>query len=333
VRAGQFTQQHRLELVDIPDATLAAPWPASAPVAASGVGRIVFRTELACLCGSDLPYFNAEAPEFPAAQIGHSLHEMVGTVLDTDGARFRPGDRVLAVPVNQQGLAERWVLDERRAIPLDPRLDDDHAVLAQPLGTAIYALKKIPYLLDKDVAVVGQGPMGQMFNALLRNAGAREIIGIDLLDSRLRLSSTMGATRTVRAGDGRTVEAVREMLNGELPDLVIEAVGHADQQLNLCIELCQHKGTLLYFGVPPTTIDGIRWRDLLRKNVTLHTSVNPDFARDFPLAMRMLAEGRLDLRPLVTHRFPWTELQTAFEFFRDRRDGAQKILIDFPRGT
>jgi threonine dehydrogenase-like Zn-dependent dehydrogenase len=173
--------------------------------------------------------------------------------------------------------------------------------------------------------------MGQIFNALLRNAGCREIIGIDLLDSRLRLSPTLGATHTVRAGNGKTVDAVRDLLGGELPDLVIEAVGHADQQLNLCIDLCRHKGTLLYFGVPPSTIDGIRWRELLLKNVTLHTSVNPDFSRDFPLAMRMLAEGRLDLRPLVTHRFPFAEIQTAFEFFRDRRDGAQKILLDFPR--
>ena len=82
--------------------------------------------------------------------------------------------------------------------------------------------------------------------------------------------------------------------------------------------------------VPPEKIDGIAWRDLFRKNVTVHTSVDPDFTRDFPLAMRWLAEGRLDLGPIVTHTYPLRDIQTAFETFRDRRDGAQKVVIEFP---
>jgi threonine dehydrogenase-like Zn-dependent dehydrogenase len=89
-------------------------------------------------------------------------------------------------------------------------------------------------------------------------------------------------------------------------------------------------GRLLYFGVPPETIDGLAMREALIKNVTIHTSVNPDFTRDFPLAMRWLAEGRIDLAPLVTHRYPLSDIQTAFETFRDRKDGAQKVVIDFP---
>ena len=57
--------------------------------------------------------------------------------------------------------------------------------------------------------------------------------------------------------------------------------------------------------------------------------VNPDFRRDFPLAMRWIAEGRIDLAPLVTHRYTIEKVQTAFETFRDRTDGALKVLVDF----
>ena len=74
----------------------------------------------------------------------------------------------------------------------------------------------------------------------------------------------------------------------------------------------------------------MRWRDLIFKNGTVHTSINPDFRRDFPLAMRWIAEKRVDVNPLVTHTFKLAEIQTAFETFRDRRDGAIKVFVEFP---
>ena len=95
------------------------------------------------------------------------------------------------------------------------------------------------------------------------------------------------------------------------------------------IAIMAQAGRILYFGVPPQSIE-IRWRDLLIKNLTVHTSMNPDFERDFPLAMRWIGEGRVNVRPLITHRFPLSQIQEAFEVFRDKRDGAQKVLVEFP---
>jgi threonine dehydrogenase-like Zn-dependent dehydrogenase len=69
---------------------------------------------------------------------------------------------------------------------------------------------------------------------------------------------------------------------------------------------------------------------LFFKNITLHTSVNPDFRRDFPLAMRWIGEGRIDVSKVITHRYPVSEIQTAFETFSDRKDGALKVLVEFP---
>ncbi|MSR58637.1 MAG: alcohol dehydrogenase [Planctomycetaceae bacterium] len=315
-------------MVDVPEPVL-KPRPADA----AGAGEIIFQPEVSCLCGSDLPYFNAEAPEFPNRTIGHSLHEMVGTVTATNGKKFQPGDKVLAVPVNQRGLFERYIVSEERAIPVDRRLPFNRAFLAQPLGTVIYALKKLPTVLDKDVAIVGQGPIGQMYCAVLRMLGAREIIALDKLDSRLAMSPKMGATAVINVDKADALAEVKRITGGALADVVIEAVGHADQAFNLCGTLVKHSGRILYFGVPPEKIDGVSWREVFYKNVTVHTSVGPDFAWDFPLAMRWLAEGRLDLTPLVTHTYPLREIQSAFETFRDRRDGAQKVVIEFPAHT
>ncbi|MCA9015668.1 MAG: zinc-binding dehydrogenase, partial [Planctomycetaceae bacterium] len=228
----------KIELIEVPEPELA---PASS--LESGQGQIIFQPETTCLCGSDLPYFNG-TDEWEI-EIGHSLHEMIGTVTATNGQRWKAGDRVLAVPVMQQGLSERFVLDESRTIPIATNIPEEHALMAQPLGTALFALKKLPNLLDKTVAVVGQGPMGQLMNAALSNMGARQIVGIDLLESRLQVSPRMGATATICNQNTDPVTALREILQGELPDIVIEAVGHADQQLNLCIDLCREAGNIL----------------------------------------------------------------------------------------
>lgn len=316
--AGSITTPCKIDLVDVPEPTLSDDRP----------GEIIFQPELTCLCGSDLPFFTMNG-EWPVV-VGHSLHEMIGTVIDTNGKRWKPGERILAVPINQEGLFERYALSEVRAISLDPRVPEEQALMAQPLGTALFALKKLPNLMDATVAIVGAGPMGQLFTAAVSRMGAREVIAIDLLEDRLKVSPQMGATRTVCNADCDPVAAVRDILKGELPEIVIEAVGHQDQAFNLCIDLVGQNGRILFFGVPPAEINGLRWRDLFFKNATVHTSVNPDFRREFPLAMQWIGEGRIDVTPLLTHRFPLADIQQAFDLFHQRRDGALKVLVEFP---
>ena len=321
VFAGQMPAPLQVELVEIPEPALPVRDP-------EGPGQIIFQPHLACLCGSDLPFFQG-SDEYPIVE-GHSLHEMIGTVVATNGQRYEVGDLVLAVPLEQRGLYERYVVDETRAIPVDTRVPGEHALLAQPLGTVLFALKKLPAVVDLDFAVVGQGPIGQLFNLALSNMGARQIIGIDLLPSRLAQGLQHGATATVCNAEVDAVEAVSELTGARMVDVVIEAVGHADQAINLCVSLARLGGRMLYFGVPPETIDGVHWRDLFMKNLTVHTSCNPDFDRDFPLAMQWIGEGRVDVSGLVTHRFPITEIQQAFELFNSRGDGCLKVFLDYP---
>src|SRR5438552_321459 len=191
---------------------------------------------------------------------------MTGTVVATNGKRFCPGDQVLAVPVNQRGFFERYIVSEARAIPVDSRVPKDRAFLAQPLGTVICALKKLPQILDKDVVIVGQGPIGQMFTAAMRNLGARRIIAVEPIESRLALSGRMGATATINPIAADLTAEVGRITGGAMADIVVEAVGHADQALNAALGLVKPFGRLLYFGVPPEKIDGLCWRETFLRN-------------------------------------------------------------------
>ena len=315
---GLITAPNRIELVDEPE-----------PVRSDGLTeQILFEPHIACLCGSDRPYFQGVrgAPLEP----GFSLHEMIGVVRDSLCERWQPGDRVLAVPVAQRGCYERYWVDGARAIAVDPRVEPEHAVLAQPLGTVIYGVRKLPSLLDADVVVLGQGPIGQIFNAVLRNLGARRIIGVDPLVERLKPSRRMGANEVLHAPAEEVVDDVLRMTDGRGADVVVEAVGHEAYSLNAAVPLLRHGGTILMFGVPDSLFENLAGWDILRKNARVVFSVETDFERTFPLAMRWLAEGRLDLRPLITHRFSFAEIQSAFETFCHRHDGAQKVMLHFP---
>ena len=324
VFAGHIYAPRKVKLIDVPR---------EACDGHGGHGRqgpeITFRPELACLCGSDLLFFEADYPEYQPA-IGQSLHEMIGRVVESDGTRFQVGDRVLCVPFEHFGFFEEFRVSAARAIPLDARPAADQALLAQSLGTVIYGLRKVPAVLDKDVVVIGQGPIGQLFNATLSNLGARQIIGIDIMESRLRTSSKMGATTVIDASRQDIVAEVAQLTGGQMADLVVEAVGHREHRINDCFRLVRKFGHILFFGVPTSTIHDVEWRILFDKNASVHTSIGPSFERDFPLAMRWIAEGRIDVSPIITHRFPIEQIQEAFDTFAERRDGAQKVFLDFP---
>lgn len=319
--AGQITGPKQIQLIDVPEHKLSKP--------VDGVGQIIFQPELGCLCGSDLLYFEADYPEYPI-ELGHSLHELIGTVIETNGSKFRAGDRVLCVPVNQRGLFERFAVSEARAIPLVEVPSPAEALMAQPLGTVIYALRKLPNLIGHTVAVVGQGPIGHLFNLAVSNLGAREVFAFDKVESRLKVSKRTGATHTIDVSQCDPVEALMELNHGKLADFVIEAVGHREQALNQCIDLCRPHGTVLYFGVSEMRLNDVAWRSAMVKNLHIQLSINPDFAVDFPLAMRWINERRVDVSPIITHRYPVKEIQSAFEQFFHRRDGSLKVLIDFP---
>jgi threonine dehydrogenase-like Zn-dependent dehydrogenase len=319
MKAAQITARGKIELVDA--ATPGAPTP----------GQVVVTAETGCLCGSDIPFFSEAQTSYPLRP-GLSLHEIVGHVTATASPAFKPGDRVLAMPRGLMGCAEQLLLDEARLVPIDEALSNDAAVLSQPMATVLSALSTIPNVAGLTVAVLGQGPIGLLFDACLSGLGAARIIGIDAREARVSRSCEFGATDvfvTREPGGRDAIDHVAQLTGGVMADLVVEAVGHEEQQFNLATALARDKGRVLYFGIPPDKDVGVTFEPVVRKSLTIHTSVPEDLRPFVRIAQRMITRGRIDPARLITHRFPFTQVQQAFETYRDRRDGALKVLIDF----
>jgi len=322
MKAAHIVAPRQLEIVD-------APLPRLDP--ADGEA-IVVEMQAGVLCASDFPRFLGGAfdVEFPRP-VGDSLHEIIGTVAESTSPRFSPGDRVLAIPPNQCGYSEYFYAEAGMAVPLPEHDKPEHLILAQPLGTILWAARKLPNLLHQNVVVIGQGPIGLLFDSLLTNMGAKRVIGIDRLDYRLRLAHRMRATHTLNVDRDNVEQAVLDLTDGQGADLVVEAVGHQHDTLHMSVRLCRKQGVALLFGVPHAEEYPLPVWEFFRKNLRLIGSVHPDVQRDVPLAMDMIRDGRIDVAPLITHRFGFQNAQEAFTTAIQRIGDPIKVLIEADR--
>lgn len=307
------------------------------PVPELKPGHALIRTRHLSLCGSDIWMIDHSLPHKYPFPPGTSGHEMIGVVeaVDPPNGELQPGDLTLTLVIEHQGMAEYYLAPLEHVLPLPPGKPVEHLLQAQQLGTVIYASKRLPSLLDKRVAVIGQGSAGLWFNLIARRMGARQIIGVDLQEHRLAISARYGATHTVHNADTSAVEAVAELTGGELVDVVIEAAGEIDA-INLTIDLAKERGFLLYFGVPRTrgqTSIPFDYERFFTKNLLAQTvvnamcEVNQSSSR---LALEWIASGIADPGPMLTHRFPFEQALDAYELQRTRDEGAVKIIIDMP---
>jgi len=316
--AGQITGKRRLEMIEI-------------PIPEIEEGEILVKLQVGSICGSDLPYFlfdtshpaltGASAPLPPML----SLHELVGFVAQSRSKRFKEGDCILGLPtIQHRGLAEYFVSSEDRAVHI-PEGRANRLVVSQPLGTVVHACLKLPEVLGQTAVVLGQGPTGQLFTALLRHMGVARLIAVDLLPERLNVSTRMGATHTICGSAAAVADAVETITDGKRADLVIEAIGKAET-LNLAAKLVRHNGTLLAFGLPHKYNYDFTFHEFFWNEGRLICSLGPT-VDDFRVAVDMIANRVLDVEPIVTHSFPFTRAQEAFTLFADRAHGVIEVVL------
>ncbi len=296
-------------------------------------GQMLVRLERTAICGTDKPAWIGLAGDYPLAP-GQSGHEGMGIVEACPSGRYQTGERVLLYGFDRP-LFQHYVLarDDGGCIRLPMDGDADVILMSQLFGTVLHAFYKLDNIIGQDVVVIGQGPVGQLFNAALRNLGARRIIAVDPLAHRLAIAEKMGATHTLPPGAG-LAEQVRDVCDGELPHMVVEAVGK-QESFQLAASLLRRNGTLLYFGVPNKEEGrGVISLDFLRmfsNEIRIITTVGPNPHADYSPALQWITEGRIDVRPILTHILPFAEIQTAFTmaFEEPEKHGAVKVVLSF----
>jgi L-iditol 2-dehydrogenase len=296
-----------------------------------GTDRILVQPLWVSMCGSDIPFFTGSKRQktYPLP-VGAPIHECVGQVVESTSDLFQPGDRVIAIPEGDQGLAEFFVAQAAKSAQLPANLDDNGtSCLIQPLSTVINAIDRLGNVARKSVVVVGLGSIGLLFCWLLRKHGATRVIGIDPLEQRCRIAEQIGADEVIPA---RSIEVWQDVCqnpeNWEAPDICIEAVGHQMETLNDCLALVKQQGTVLAFGVPDQTIYAIEFETFFRKNAILVACVTPYWSQYLAKSRDIFLTARAELETLVTHRLSIREAEKAFTLYERHEDGILKALID-----
>jgi L-iditol 2-dehydrogenase len=319
MRATQVVERGQVEFVEVAAPTLKP-------------GHVLIRPMLVALCGSDVHrVYYADANEYPFIA-GTSGHEMIGMVeaVDAPGYAIEPRDLALTISPAENVMSELYLAAAEDVLVLPKGRPLDHLLMAQQLGTTIYTAKRLPNLVGKEVAVIGQGSAGLFLNYMCRRLGARTIIGIDNIEARVAAGPRFGATHMINNAKQEPLRTLSEITGGHLADVVIEAAGEV-ATINLAPKLAKTGGHLHYFGIPRTRSFPFDFDVMFRKY--LHTTSLSGTAHEpgrhsFRQALNIIAGGEIDVAPMLTHRLPFERAREGYEMAYTRSNGAIKIVIE-----
>jgi alcohol dehydrogenase len=329
----------------------------SRPIPSAGPGEAVIRVLLTTICGTDIHIVKGEYPVRPGLTIGH---EAVGVIheLGAGITGYEVGQRVLVGAITPCGQCEPclgghtsqcmtalggWRLGntihgvqaEYALIPFaqanlaaipDSLDNEDVLLLADIASTGFSAAESGRIRLGDTVAVFAQGPIGLCATLGAKLMGASEIFAVDTDANRLRISERFGATCTLSA-DADPLGRIRERTRGRGVDVAIEALG-TQATFENALRALKPGGVLSSVGVYsghlriPVDAFGAGLADQ-----TIVTTLCPGGKERMHRLMRLVEAGRIDLKPLITHRFALDDIIAAYDLFASRRDHVLKVAV------
>jgi L-iditol 2-dehydrogenase len=223
------------------------------------------------------------------------------------------------------GFAQYAVNHTNTLVRVPEGLSDEVATLIVTAGTATYGLDVLGGLVaGQSLVVTGAGPIGLMAVAVGKVLGASPVIVTDIVDSRLAVGIRVGADEVIDASREPAVDAVRRLTGGRGVDLAFECSG-APNAVNEAIKMLKRGGRLCLgaFSQQPALVD-VGY--LVTNNIYLY-GIRGEGQSAVRRAASLIAQGKLDPSPLHTHTFAFDQLPTAVRYFREKIEGAIKVVI------
>ena len=312
---------------------------ADEPTPVPGPGESLVRVTAVGLCGSDLHWYGEGG--IGDAQLSQPLvlgHEMAGVVESgpLTGRRVAvdpaspcgrceeclEGNRNLCPTVRfaghgatDGGLRELLAWPDHLLHPVPASISDADAAMLEPLGVALHALDLARPRVGATVAVVGCGPIGLCVVQLARVAGAAAVLAVEPLEHRRAAASALGADVAVDADQASLVRALQQTTGGRGVDVVIEVAGN-DAAVTLAVHAARPGGQVVLAGIPgedSTTFPAAAAR---RKGLTLKLSRR--MKEMYPRTTRLVEQGRVDVRSVVSHSYSLDQVDEAFRTANDR---------------
>jgi L-iditol 2-dehydrogenase len=300
-----------------------------APVPAIGSRQVLVRNRRTLISrGSEIGRRYLDPHAVDAAIMGYSSAGTVVAVAD-DVPEFVVGQRVAVAAPHAEYVVGDLRGDDARVIAIPDDISFEAATF-HPLAVGAVMWAKIAGVRPGDtVAILGQGLVGNLVMQALRPYQPGRIIAIDALPLRCALARQLGADDVINAAEQDPVRATLDLIGGKGADVVIDCVGGKAglrsfaQTLDICRPLGRIHLIALYHGEPlPLDSSKIQRKQLIGGYFT--DEPRPPFAAE---AMSAIGSGQLQVAPLMTHTFPFTEAKAAFDLLYEHSDEALGVLF------
>jgi threonine 3-dehydrogenase len=271
------------------------------------------------------------------AALGNNVTDLeIGDVVSGEGhivcGRCRnclAGRRHLCYKTSGVGVNRPGAFAEYLCIPVtnvwhaDPAIPMDLLAIFDPFGNATHTALSFP-VLGEDVLITGAGPIGIMATAIVRHAGARHVVVTDMNPYRLELAKRMGATLAHNIQDGPVADVQKTLGMREGFDVGLEMSGSGDALKEMLANMC-HGGKIALLGIPTKEMS-FDWNTVIFNMITLKGIYGREMYETWYMMQSMLQTG-LDISPIITHRFHYTQFEEAFEVMRSGNAG--KVVMDW----
>jgi L-iditol 2-dehydrogenase len=319
--------------------------------------EVLIRMKSVGVCGSDIHYYKEGKIGSQVVQYPFTVgHEGAGIVVEVGEAvkNVKPGDRItvepampcftceqckqgryntclnlkfLGCPGQAEGcFSEYIIMPSSSCFKLHDNISFDEGALSEPLAIGVYADKLSALKMNSvKIGILGAGPIGLsvLLSALAEDA--KKIYMTDILDERLVLASNMGATWI---GNPHKTDILADIKGMEphLLDVVFECCGQ-QEAVDQAVKLLKPGGKLMIIGIPAFDrwsfdVDDLRRKEICVQNVRRQNECLQE-------TLDLIANGRIDPKPMQTHSFDFENVQQAFEMVAGYKNGVVKAMVNF----
>jgi threonine 3-dehydrogenase len=327
-------------------------WLEDVPKPEIGINDVLIHVDRTGICGTDLHIYKWDdwaKKTIPVPMVVG--HEFVGEIVTVGSnvADFHPGDvvsgeghvvcgrcrncmagrRHLCKATKGIGVNRPGAFAEYIALPMtnvwlhDPHIDRDVASIFDPFGNAVHTALSFP-VLGEDVLITGAGPIGAMAAAVVRHAGARHVVITDVNPYRLELARKMGATLALDVRKESIKEAQSKLGMKEGFDVGLEMSGNPAAFRDMLANMA-HGGRIAMLGIPEKEM-AIDWNLVIFNMLTIKGIYGREMYETWYMMSVMLQSG-LDIKPVITHRFHYSEFQKGFDVMLSGESG--KVILNW----
>jgi L-iditol 2-dehydrogenase len=309
----------------------------------AGEGERLIRVKSVGVCGSDLHWFSEGS--IGDAKLEHPLvlgHEFAGVTADGQRVAIDPAipcghcefcrhghpnlceNLVFAGHGKHDGALREWMAwSEKSLFPIPDSISDEEGAMLEPLGIAIHAVDLGKLKAGMTVGVFGCGPIGLLILQMAKLSGAANIIATDKFMHRVEAAKALGASQGLLVDEHPRRSEIEAATQGRGVDVAFEAAG-TQAAVDAAFDAVSTGGNVVLAGIPDD--DNTSFTASLARRKGLTIKLVRRMKHTYPRAIELVSKGLVDVRSIVTHRFP---LEQAAEAFRvaERREGL-KIIIE-----